>query len=81
MKWAEKENFEMRVSGPPPSKKNYIEAGPLQRLEYNDSVTDLKAAFQYNRLALCILETSKQVLWQTVKTQMKCRIIRVCTVC
>ena len=81
MKWAEKENFEMRVSDPPPSKKIYIEAGPLQRLEYNDSVTNLEVAFQYNRLALCILETSKQALWQTVNTRMKCSIIRVCTVC
>ena len=36
-------------------------------------------------LTLCIMETPKQVLWPTAKTQMKCRImrhfIRVCTVC
>ena len=32
-------------------------------------------------LTLCIWETPKQVLLQTVKTQMKCRIIRVYTVC
>ena len=35
--------------------------------------------------SLCILETPKRELWQTVKTQMKCSImlhfIRVCTVC
>ena len=43
-------------------------------------------AYQLNicLLALCILETPKRVLWQTVKTQMKCSImlhfIRVCTV-
>ena len=33
----------------------------------------------------CIMETPEGVLWQTVKTEMKCRIkqhfIRVCTVC
>ena len=36
-------------------------------------------------LTLFIIATPKCVLWQTVKTQMKCRImrhfIRVCTVC
>ena len=32
-----------------------------------------------HRCILCILETPKQVLWQTVKTQIKCSII--CTVC
>ena len=38
-----------------------------------------------NLLTLCVLKTLKLVLWQTVKTQMKCHImwhfIRVCTVC
>ena len=38
-----------------------------------------------NILTIFILDTSKQVLWQTVKTQMKCCIrpysIGVCTVC
>ena len=38
----------------------------------------------YYGLTLFILDTSKQVLWQTVKSQMKCRLrqhfIRVCTV-
>ena len=36
-------------------------------------------------LTIFILDTNKQVLWQTMKTQMKCRIwrhiIRVCKVC
>ena len=40
--------------------------------------------FKHN-LSLFILDTNKQVLWQTVKTQMKCHkmwhFIRVCTVC
>ena len=41
---------------------------------------------QLNKLTLCMQETSKRVLLQTVKTQMKCRIlmwhfIRVYTVC
>ena len=36
-------------------------------------------------LTLCILKTPNQVVWQTVKTQMKCSIMRhfisACTVC
>ena len=40
---------------------------------------------QYSLKTLCIRETLKPVLWQTVKTQMKCSImlhfIRVYTVC
>ena len=43
------------------------------------------ALMVYFALTLCILETPKQVFWQTVKTLMKCSImlhfIRVCTVC
>ena len=40
---------------------------------------------QFTLLTHCIQKTLKQVLWQTVKTQMKCttmlHFIRVCTVC
>ena len=45
----------------------------------------VKFLYKFNPLTLCILETPKRVLLQTVKTQMKCPIklhfIRVYTVC
>ena len=40
---------------------------------------------RYFSLTLCVMGTPKQVLWQTVKAQMKCRrmwhFLKVCTVC
>ena len=39
----------------------------------NHQLEDFISKIQH--LTLCILETHKQVLWQTVKTKMKCGII------
>ena len=41
-------------------------------------VSDLQTVLKTNQihmLTLCMLETPKRVLWQTVKTQMKCSIM------
>ena len=57
-----------------------LEVDPKIKLLKSQVESKLKVSHHLQSLTLFILGTSTQVLWQTLKTQVKC-CIRVCTVC